>query len=173
MVKDSGDETVCDIVEGGGAGVESGGGGHYGGACFEEGDDVSCVDEVPRSFAWDDDEFPAFFEEDVSGSEDGGIGGACGDAGEGPHGAGANDHGIEAGGSAGEGDVHGSIAVLDDGIGDAEGAEFFDDDLFGVVAEDEMDFVVSGGDEVEQALEVDGTAGSGGCDDQFHSAGYG
>jgi hypothetical protein len=58
---------------------------------------------------------------------------------------------------------------LDDGVGDAKGTEFFEDDLFRVGAEDEMDFVLSGWDEVEQALEVDGSAGSGGCDDQFHS----
>ncbi len=126
------------------------------------------MDEVPRGFARDEDELAPLFEEDVCGTEDGGICGTGGDASEGAHGAGADDHGIKASGAAGEGHVHGTVSVLVDGWRDVERSDLFLDDLFCVVTEDEMDLVVLGGDEVEQSLEIDCAAGSGGCDDQFH-----
>ena len=111
VIEDAGDDGVDDIEDGLGAVVEGGDGGEDVGAGFEDGDDVAGLDEVPGGFPRDEDEAAFFLEEDIGGAGDGAVGVAMGDAPDGTHGAGEDDHGVEFGGAADEGNVHGSVAV--------------------------------------------------------------
>jgi hypothetical protein len=55
-----------------------------------------------------------------------------------------------------------------DPVRDEQFAEFLDNDLLAMGAEDEMDLVRSGIDLIEQTLEINGAAGAGSGDDEFH-----
>ena len=169
MIENAVDYGVGDGGDIGGVAVEGGAGREEEGAGFDDGDGVAGVDEAPWGLAGDEDELAALLEEDVGGAEDGALAGAGSDSAQGAHGTGGDDHGVESGGAADEGDTHaGAIGVLDDAIRDAEGAELLIDDLAGVGAEDEMDLVGAGVEAIEETLEVDGAAGAGGGEDQFH-----
>jgi hypothetical protein len=43
------------------------------------------------------------------------------------------------------------------------------DDLFGVGAKDQMNLMFRGVHALKEALEINGTAGAGGCKDKFHA----
>jgi len=170
MVEDAVDDGIGYGGDVGRAAVEGWAGGEEDGAGFEEGYGVAGVDEAPWGLAGDEDELAALFEEDVGGAKHGGLAGAGGDAAKGAHGTGDDDHRIEAGGAADEGNLHaGAIAMLDDAIGDAEGVNFLDDDLPGMGAEKEVDFVGARVEAIQEALEVYGAAGAGACDDEFQA----
>ena len=55
-----------------------------------------------------------------------------------------------------------------DPVRDEQFAEFLDNDLLAMGAEDEMDLVRGGIDLVEQTLEINCAAGSGSGEDEFH-----
>jgi hypothetical protein len=55
-----------------------------------------------------------------------------------------------------------------DPVRDEQFAEFLRDDLLAMGAEDEMDLVHGGIDLIEQTLQINGAAGSGSGEDEFH-----
>lgn len=97
MVKDACDNGISDLLNSLRPSVEGGDCRDNGGSRFEKCDDVAGLDEVPRRFARDDDEFPFLFEENIGGAGDGAVGPAIGNASHGSHGTGDDDHGVESG----------------------------------------------------------------------------
>lgn len=92
-----------------------------------------------------------------------------GDAAEGAHRAGDDDHRVEGIRAAGERGMHGAEVVRDDAGLESEAAvEFLLEHHGGVAAEDDMDFVLGRVEGIEQALGVEGATGSGDSDDDSH-----
>ena len=121
--------------------VEGGGDGEDGGAGFGDGGHVADVNEVEGGFAGAEDEGAAFFEADVGGAVDEVFGEAVGDGGEGAHGAGHHQHGVDGVGAAGDGGADVFIGEQSD-IGSRVAEELFgeivasaDAGLFGKDAE--------------------------------------
>ena len=88
-----------------------------------------------------------------------------------PHGAGDDDHGVEAGRAADVGHLHGRVAVDLEAVRDGQFADFGLGDFARVGAEGDMDFVRAArivGEKLEQPLGVKGAAGAGNGHDEFH-----
>jgi hypothetical protein len=139
---------------------------------LKEGAGVSRVDEIPRSFAWDEDELPLFLQEHIGCAQDGGVGGAHGDPSKSSHGTRDDDHRVDQSGSADKGDIHAFVAVLVYPFRNDEAAELFLDDLASVRTEHEIDFVFMRIKAQKEPLEVDGPAGSGAGDNKSHRDGW-
>ena len=120
--EDSVDEVAGHVFGGLRVVVESGDGGEDGGAGVGGELHVAQVDAVEGGFADAEDQGTVFFEADVGGAVDEVVGEAVGDAGQGAHGAGEDDHG--GGGVAAAGDVGSDVGfgmLLDLGAGRCRG----------------------------------------------------
>lgn len=97
MVKDARDDRISNLLNRLRPSVEGGDCRDNGGSRFQKCDDVAGLDEVPRRFARDDDEFPFLFEKNIGGASDGAVGPTIGNTSYGAHGTGDDDHGVEPG----------------------------------------------------------------------------
>ncbi len=163
-----------DVFDAFGVVVEGGDDGEDGGAGFSDGGHVAQVDEVEWGLADAEDEAAALFEANVGGALDEVLGEAVGDAAEGAHGAGKDDHGrdgIRTGGDGGadilvgeEGDpVRGVADEFFHETGTARDAGFFGQDAERAGRDDEVD-TVDAGVVFKRAEHLDGeyrTAGAG------------
>jgi hypothetical protein len=154
--------------------VEGRDGGEDGGAGVGGKLHVADVDAVEGCLADAKDEGAIFFEADVGGALDQVGGEAVGDACQGAHGAGEDNHRV--GGVAAAGDVRSDVGfgvLLEFGAGSAEEffgevvaaaqVEFFGEDAERAVGGDEVDLcdAVVGGEGTEDLCGVDAAAGSG------------
>ncbi len=181
MLEDAVGVVAGDVFDRFGMVVEGGDDGEDGSSGFGYGDHVAEVDEVEGGLADAEDEAAALLEADVGGALDEVLGEAVGDAAEGAHGTGEDDHGVEGAGAGGDGgtDVvvgeEGGAArgvaeeVFDEGgaragFGQAEGGGLFGEDAKGAGADDEVN-AGNAGVLVEGAEHLDGEDGAAGAGD--------
>ena len=150
MLEDSGYVVAGDVVDRLRVVVEGGDYGEDGGAGFRGRGHVADVDEVQRRFADAENEWAALFQTDVGGAFDEVLGEAVGDAAEGAHGAGENDHAVGGVGAAGDvgayvlvGELHnfGGVCaeeLLNEAVGAVESG-LFGEHAEGAWADDEVD----------------------------------
>ena len=105
---------------------------------------------------------PALLEHHVGGAQQGIVAHAVGDAAEGSHRTGEDDHRVEGIGAACEGDVHtfGGVQLYALGKAQAVGQFFLEHDLR-VAAGDDVDLVRGGVKPVKQALGINRATGAG------------
>jgi hypothetical protein len=168
LIENPRNHRIGKLIQGLRAAVEVGAGWKDDGTGLQERADIPGVDETPRRFAGDEDEPAALLEKDIRGAKNGGIGDAGSDPTQGAHAARNDGHGVEAGGTAHERDIHGLVAVLMDSRGDSQISEFLSHDLPAVGAQDEVDFVLPRIDLHQQTLEVDSSTCAGARDDESH-----
>ena len=106
MIENAGDNGVGEFLDGFGAGIKIWVWRKQQGAGMEEEFHVLYVYEAKRGFAGAEDEFLILLEHHIGGAEQGVFAVAVGNAAEGTHGAGQDDHCIKGIGAAGERDIH-------------------------------------------------------------------
>ena len=127
------------------------------------------VDEAQRCFTRAKDEFFVFLKHHVGGAQEGVLTVAVGDAAEGAHGAGQDDHRIKSIGAAGEGNVHALGGVQWHALGELQAiGQFFLHDDLPVTAGDDVNLMGLGIQPVEQPLGVNGAAGAGDGHENSH-----
>lgn len=154
--------------------VEAGDDGEDGGSCVGGEGHVAQVDFVEGGFADAEDERAALFEAYVGGTLDEVLGESVGDAGEGAHAAGQDDHSAGGIAAAGDGCADVVFCVLGDfrgGVAEeffgevvaAAEAQFFCEDAEGAFCGDEVDAGDAGVgiEKPQEGLSEDGAAGSG------------
>ena len=157
------DDCVGQFVESLRMAVEGGGGWEDDCPRLGEGDDIPCVDQVPRGFPGDDDQLAALLKEDIGSAKDQVLARPGGDLGDCSHRAGHDDHAVEEGAATGEGCIHRFLAVFDDAEGQLQFPDLLVDHLLRVGGEDEMDLVGALSEMMQDPLEIDRSTGSGGC----------
>ena len=117
--------------------------------------------------------FFAFLQHHVGGTEQHVLAVSMGDAAHRAHRAGDDDHGVGRIRAAGKWRVHAFEVVRLDPDGQAQAVgQFLGDDLLGVVAHHDMDFVLARVEIIEQPLRVKRAAGSGDGNENFHCTDY-
>src|SRR5205085_9338317 len=84
------------------------------------------------------------------------------------HCTGNDDHRIKSRRAADERNIEIVLRVLHNRFWNLKSAQLLLHNLFGMATQDEMNLVSSGIDLIEQSLQIDGTAGTGGSEDKFN-----
>ncbi len=122
---------------------------------------VPYMDEVEGCFSGDQDKFPSLFNYHVRTAQHGILAGTLCNPGQRSHATRDNNHRIWGVGATGERKIHRFALVTQDLVWyDQAAREFCLDDLRGVGAHDEMGLDLVGAQVLQQALCVNGTAGT-------------
>src|SRR5437588_532817 len=116
----------------------------YNRARFQQSDNVAGVDQIPRRFARDNDQFASFLQKNIGCAQERTVARTGRDPAECRHRTGDNHHGIKSRRAADERHIEIVLAVLCDRFWNFQSAKLLFRDLFGVTAQDEMNLVRSG-----------------------------
>ena len=157
VIQDAGNDGIGELLDSLGAGIKGRVCRQDGGSRQQQQFQIPDMDEVERGLAGHQDQFSFLFERHIRRAQNQVRPVAVGDASEGAHGAGEDDHRIRGVGAAGEGRIHAlELMSSDPGRHPQPPGQFLGDNRMGVLAEHDMHLMSAGNQVIEQALGVDG-----------------
>jgi hypothetical protein len=171
VVQNPGDYGIHDLFDGLRSSVKRRIRGQDRRACLYQKFIILDVDEIERCFARNEDELAFLLQNNIRCPQQDVFTVSVGDAAQRAHCAGDDHHHVGRIGTAGKRCIHAPDVVHFYAVGEAQTVrQFLADDLLRIVAEHDMDFVQAGVEVVEQALRVEGAAGSGDGNENFQTA---